>query len=129
LAWTAKGSYQHTGWNWLGWGGASAGTDISECANLVFWIKVVGAAKPPDIWINLVSNTGKNTPTAQVGFAKYCPKLFDGEWHEVVIPLRTLYGDKKDFDPKKVWEFDISAPWNESTYDFVAYIDDIGFTK
>jgi hypothetical protein len=128
LAWTAKGARAHNGWNWFGWHPADAGTDISDYTNFVFWIKGAGAKKPPDIWVDLVSNN-KNSATQQIGIGKYCPNAFDGEWHEVVIPLKALYGDKKDFGPKKTWELDISAPWNDSVFDFVAYIDDIGFTK
>jgi lysophospholipase L1-like esterase len=129
LAWTAKGARCHNGWNWFGWHPADGGTDISAYANLVFWIKVAGATKPAELWVDLVSNnSGKSTPTLQVGIAKYCPKAFDGEWHEVVVPLKDLYGDQKDFDSKKVWELDISASWDDSVYDFVAYLDDLGFS-
>jgi hypothetical protein len=130
LAWAAKGDqYRGTGWNWCGWYPADAGTDISDSANLVFSIKVMGATKPAEFTVALAcSSNGKSANTPTVNLTKYCAKAFDGEWHEVVIPLKELYGDKKEFDPKKAWEFDLGT-WNQAGVDFVAYIDDIGFTK
>jgi hypothetical protein len=121
--------YIGCGWNWHGWYPADAGTDISGCDRLRFNFKVTGDAKPADFKIHLVSNNAKSTPDVDV--SKYLGsadkgKIDDGEWHEIVIPLKELYGEKKDFDAKLAWEVDVSE-WSQDKKDFTAYLDMVQF--
>ncbi len=126
LGFTAKGQGWHQcGWNWRNWT-SKDGTDISAYPNLVFWAKVKGDAKPRQLVIVLVCSDGK--ATAQVDAVKYCPKLLDGEWHEVTMPVKDIIADKTDFDAKKAWEIQF-ANWCQDAADYVLCVDDIGFAK
>ncbi|MGB7760201.1 MAG: hypothetical protein WBL61_10245 [Bryobacteraceae bacterium] len=126
-----KGSNQWigAGWNWFNFRtGTNVGTDTSALKNLSFWIKTRGDFGGI-LRVNLLCNGDKlDTPeehTVKVEVLKYCPKLFDGEWREVVIPLTDLY-QIKGFNPKIVSEihFGLTA---EKAVDGSIFIDDIGF--
>lgn len=113
------------GWNWTMWKAADA-ADVTPYKNLVFWVKMTGETKPAELKISLASTTGKMT--GQVDAVKYCPKLMEGQWQQVVIPLKDMMADHEDFDPKKVWELEVGN-WNQAAVKFVVYIDDIGFSN
>ena len=55
------------------------------------------------------------------------PALADGEWHEVLVPLKDLTGSAPAFDPKKAWQFDLGTG-GQGDLKFTLYVDDIGFT-
>ncbi|MEI8243930.1 MAG: sialidase family protein, partial [bacterium] len=116
------------GWNWHGWYPEGSGEDITSFANLTFWVKVVGD-DPQGLAVSLVSSTTKKG-TGQVMVADYAgddANLRDGAWHEVVIPLRDLYAAGKEaFDPRHVWELDISS-WAPLKRAFSVFVDDVGF--
>ena len=120
--------YIGCGWNWHKWFPADAATDISGCDRMRFYFKVTGDAKPVDFKIRLTANNKEFS--AEVSVSKYLVamdrgKIDDGDWHEIVIPLKDLYGNKK-FDPKLAWEFGLSE-WSQSKKDFTAYIDMVQF--
>ena len=115
------------GWNWHAWWPKDAGTNITGFKNLVFWVKVAG--EKPDkagLAVGLASSTPGAKPTGQVPVLRYCPTVFDGNWHEVVIPLADLYGQKTEFDAKKAWEFNIGVTGG-GEFKFNLYFDDIAF--
>ncbi len=116
------------GWNWHGWWPADAGTDVSGYRNLSFWVKFGGDKKPEKAWpkVRLTSSNGGGKGTGEADLLRYCPGLWDGKWHEVVIPLADLYGEKTEFDAKKAWEFNVSVPCQEEIK-FNLYVDDIAF--
>lgn len=115
------------GWNWHGWWPADAGTDLTGYKNLVFWVKFGGEKKPEKAWpkVHLTSSNGGKA-TGDADLLKYCPAFWDGKWHEVVIPLADLCGEKTEFDAKKAWEFDFGVACQEDVK-FNVYIDDIAF--
>lgn len=124
LAFSGEGKdWTSCGWNWHGWWPKNAGTDISQYANLVFWLKSGGAA-PDTLKVCLTSNNRK--PTLQVSITAFCANVADGTWHEVVIPLRALYGDHTEFDPKNAWEIAIHT-YSAESRKLAFFLDDIGF--
>jgi hypothetical protein len=118
------------GWNWFGWWPADAGTNISTADRLSLWVKVTGDTKPTDFTVSLVSSGGnakKNTPALPISkYVKDGKPLTDGEWHQVVIPLKDIYADKTDFDPKLAWELDMGE-WTQDAVKFSLFIDQIQF--
>jgi hypothetical protein len=124
------------GWNWHGWKPETAGTDISAYRNFSFRVKVVeilksgkpgigGANRPSDFKVKLISSSNKHASSDEASVAKYAPDAFDGEWHEVVIPLADLIG-KSQFDPHKAWEMGVSIT-PEKEMRFSIDFDQIGF--
>jgi hypothetical protein len=110
-------------WNWNGYN--SAGTDLGRRNQLVFYVKATGQ-KPDSLDVGLGS-TG-DARTGQVSLAEYCADLWDGQWHEVTIPLADLYAkDKGQFDPSKTTELDINT-WSPAERDFTLLIGDISFS-
>ena len=123
---TGDGDKWHgCGWNWTMWKAAAA-TDVTPYANLVFWAKATGETKPAGLRISLSSVNGKMT--AQVDAVKYCPQLLDGQWHQVVIPLKDMTAGHDDFDPKKVWEIQLGN-WNQTPVKFSVFLDDLAFSN
>ena len=117
------------GWNWHGWYPSNAGTDVSAYANLVFWAKLEGEhPNSLNVKLNCSSNGGKQTLGLSVfDYMHGEEDLFDGEWHEIVVPMADLLGDgKTGFDTRKAWEFGIDS-WAPHSRAFSLYIDDVGF--
>ena len=120
------------GWNWFGWWPADAGTDVSGFKHLSFWMKIEAASPkdapdPGSLVVSLTSSkdNGKNTNDELV--AKFDPKLYDGDWHEIVLPMSLMTGGKGAvFNPKAAWQFNIGS-WSADPRKFVIYLDDIGF--
>ena len=113
------------GWNWHSWYPKDSGTDISGFTTLTFWIKVVGE-KPQGASVSVDLNcSGDGTkPTAQAKVLKYCPNLFDGQWHEVAVPLKDMPAPP-EFNLKKAWMIDVGVSGAEVKLNI--YIDDIAF--
>jgi len=90
-------------------------------------VKFAGDKKPEKAWpkVHLTSSNGGKA-SGDADLLKYCPDLWDGKWHEVVIPLADLYREKTEFDAKKAWEFDFGVACQEDIK-FNVYIDDIAF--
>lgn len=93
------------GWDWVAFKTGAFGTDVTSMKRFTFWIKSQG--KTGDLQINLLCcGPVLDTPehhTEKVHVLKYCPKLFDGKWHEVAIPLADLTRPA-GFDPQHVCE-------------------------
>lgn len=95
--------------------------------NLSFWTKTKG--KAGGLRVNLPCN-GKapDTPeehTAMVRVPKYRPRLLDGQWHEVVIPLADL-SPARGFNPGIISELQLGLMAGDEA-DLIFFIDDIGF--
>ncbi|HEY2406226.1 MAG TPA: hypothetical protein VGI10_09495 [Polyangiaceae bacterium] len=120
------------GWNWFGWWPADGGTDVSTFKHLSFWMKIEAASPkeapdPGSLVVSLTSskNNGKNTADELV--AKFDTKLYDGQWHEIELPMSLMKSGKgSEFDPQSAWQFNIGA-WSADPRKFTIYIDDIGF--
>lgn len=124
VAFTGQGDKWHgCGWNWTLWNAAKA-TDSTPYTHLSFWVKVSGTAKPTELKLSLTSTDGKMSP--QLDALKYEPKVFDGQWHEVLIPLPDIFRDPSETDPKKLWEIELGN-WNTAAVDFTLYLDDVAF--
>jgi hypothetical protein len=96
--------------------------------NLSFWIKSKGKVRG-NLRVNLLCNGDVlDTPeehTVKVEVLKYCPSLFDGQWHEVVIPIADL-NQIIGFNPKIISEIHFGLTTEQDT-DGSFFIDDIGF--
>jgi photosystem II stability/assembly factor-like uncharacterized protein len=114
------------GWNWFAWWPKDNGTDLTGFKNLAFWMKVAGE-KPQGGAVRVALEcSGQNVkPTADGDVAKYCPGIFDGQWHEVVVPLQDLYAGKTDFDARKAWQLNVFVVGADIKVS--VFIDDIGF--
>jgi hypothetical protein len=90
------------GWNWVNWQVGPYGTDITAMKNFSFWLKVEGVAA--EMQFNLLCNGAPalDMPehhTTKVKVSKYCPQWKDGQWNQVIVPLKDLI-QPKGFDPK-----------------------------
>jgi hypothetical protein len=117
------------GWNWHAWWPTDAGDDATAYKNLVFWTK---AESKPDkqlaglqCWLVSSSNkTGKDKRGKTVQLDAYDKDVADGQWHEIVIPLKDL--DGPDLDLTKVWEIDVGM-WSQNAQEGSIKLDEIGF--
>jgi hypothetical protein len=119
------------GWNWAAFE-LNKGVDVSAMTNFTFWIKTAGAKPASELQFNLLSN-GTTPPVDQperhsqrVNVVTYCPQLFDGQWHEVVVPLKDL-AFPATFDATKVCEIQLGL-WAQDEVDSSFFIDDLAFT-
>jgi photosystem II stability/assembly factor-like uncharacterized protein len=114
-------------WNWHGWWPKDAGTDLTDFTTWTFWAKFRGT-KPANtqISVRLMSSGEKPNASANADLLKYCPDLFDGQWHEIVVPLDAIRAGAPDFNLKKAWEFQVlvSSPGD---INFTLYVDDVTF--
>lgn len=116
------------GFDWFDWKtGKDVGTDTRKMKNLTFWIKSKGATG--DLQVQLLCNGDVvDTPehhAAKVRVQKYCPKMLDGKWHEVVIPLVDMT-QPEGYDPKVVTMIDFGfMAEKEANGSFL--IDDFAF--
>jgi hypothetical protein len=121
-------TWHGAGWNWCNFKtGTNVGTDASKMKNLCFWIKSKGTGGK--LQVNLLCNGDVlDTPeehTVKVEVLTYCPKLLDGNWHEVVIPLADL-NQIKGFNPKIISEIHFGFMGDKET-DGSFIVDDISF--
>src|SRR6266540_1235888 len=132
LEWHTKGEdWKGFGWNWFGFYPEDAGTDVSKYQNLVFWIRVKadpnGNLDLKPLTVGLSNSSKVNGETESVPVVSYVDGLSDGEWHEVVIPIRELAkGKGKRFDFTKAWEFRLGE-YSLTNHEYTAFIDKIGF--
>ena len=56
----------------------------------------------------------------------YCPDVYDGRWHEVVIPLKDLYANSGPYNPKTTYELRVFTE-SPAGAKVDIYFDDIGF--
>jgi len=123
------GRWLGAGWNWLGFKKGAYGVDISQSTFLTFWVKSTGTAT--DLQINLLCNgTVADTPehhTDKVHLSAYCPKLSDGTWHLVRIPL-TAFAQPQGFDAKHVCEIQLGLMADHMVAGSYVF-DDIAFER
>lgn len=112
------------GWNWFSWA-EGYGTDITGQQKLFFWARVQESA-PKALQVSLNCGPGK-VNSRIVNVYDYCKDAADGNWHEVVIPLKDLLGADK-FDPRMVYELRVMSE-NAAGGKFSLYVDEIGFLK
>jgi hypothetical protein len=111
-------------WNWHGWWPEGAGTDIGPRSHLCFWIKAEGQ-QPDSLDVGLGSADGKKT--GLVSIAQYVPAVWDGKWHEVVVPLKDIYAkEKTEFNPAKARELDLNT-WSHQPHKFTVLFGEISF--
>ncbi len=111
------------GFNWFNWAQTQL-TDTTGFKNLSIWVKYAGGATKPTE-LNVALNCGPNKMSSEyVPLATYCPEIFDGQWHDVRIPLKDLA--KQNFDPRSVYELRVSAATTKENK-FSVFIDDVRF--
>lgn len=128
---SAKGGYVGFGWNWTSWykGGA---TNITGRKALKFAVKIVAASPevaPAGDAIRVGLRCAKAEKCGKVvpSLAKYDPKVVDGQWHDITIPLADMKPEDKDeWDDGSAWEFGLHN-WAPTPRDFTIHIDDIRF--
>ncbi len=120
---TAGGKIAIWGWNWLGWYPPS-GTDISAMKTLLVSLRVAGADKPTSVRLGLDCATRKYTKEYEL--LPHYPRLTDGGWHEVEVPLAKLIGGS-EFDPHMAWELRLIAE-APALVTADIYLDNFGFS-
>jgi len=121
-----KNGWLGCGWDWASFQVGEYGTDISTMKNFSFWLKVKGTAA--DLAFNLLCNgePALDQPqhhTEKVIVSKYCPNWKDGEWHQIIVPLKDLV-QPVGFDAKHVAEMQF---FNTGAGDGSFFIDDLAF--
>ena len=117
------GAWMGCGYNFFNWYPPESKHDISSYEFLSFWIKVEAAPGKGPNGLTVALNcslTRKGSQTVQV--ADYCPEYADGQWHEVVIPLKHL--NKDGFDVASTWEISLGQ-WSQDTRNFSVYVTEI----
>ena len=114
------------GWNWVNWQVGPYGSDITAMKYFAFWLKVEGVAA--EMRFNLLCNGAPalDMPehhTTKVIVSKYCPQWKDGEWHQIIVPLKDLI-QPKGFDATHVAEMQF---FNTGAGDGSFFIDDLAF--
>ena len=116
------------GWSWYAFKtGDDVGTDTTPYKTFSFWVKVKG--KPVAFRLNFLCN-GKvlDTPehhSERVNITDYVPNVFDGQWHEVRIPLKDLV-NSPGFNAKVVSQIQLDLSVGADVDDSF-FIDDISF--
>jgi len=128
---SCKGGYVGFGWNWTSWykGGAS---NITGRKLLKFAIQITATSPevaPSADGIRVRLGCAKQDKCGKLvqSLGKYDPKVTDGAWHEITIPLVDMKSEDKDeWDDASAWEFQLHN-WAPTPREFVAHIDDIRF--
>jgi hypothetical protein len=111
------------GWHWFQGPNNPGGTDVTNMTTFSFWIKVTGSGIPKDVDVHLRGiQTNGSGMSNLLSILPYCPNALDGQWHQVVIPLKDFTG--AGFDKTTTREFDIEATGHMK---FDAFIDDLTF--
>jgi hypothetical protein len=121
-----KNGWLGCGWDWVAFQVGEYGTDITAMKNFTFWLKVKGTVA--DFSFNLLCNGAPalDQPqhhTEKVIVSKYCPEWKDGQWHQIIVPLKDLI-QPNGFDAKYVAEMQF---FNTGAGDGSFFIDDLVF--
>lgn len=116
------GAYTGMGWNFFGYWPQDGSIDSTQYKDLSFWVKVKSNGEGPNLLNVQLNCSATKKPSNNVQIPKYCKNYNDGEWHQVIIPLKDL--EKKNFDPKTVWEINIGQ-WSPNERSFDVYVADI----
>ncbi len=123
------GNGANVGWNWHSWASDDAGTDLRGFAAITMWVRFTGGAAPRKMVMRLSCSPREPVRrTVDIELVARQPRLMDGAWHQVVVPLAELAPQGHQFDRAKAWEvsFDISSTANmEGSID----IDEIGAVR
>lgn len=121
-----KSGWLGCGWDWVNFQVGEYGTDITAMKYFTFWLKVKGTVA--DFSFNLLCNGAPalDQPqhhTEKVIVSKYCAEWKDGQWHQIIVPLKDLI-QPKGFDAKHVAEMQF---FNTGAGDGSFFIDDLAF--
>ncbi len=130
-----KTFFTNAGWVWGPYPLADGDAiDASAESKLILSLKLTRLSKDPDpaglptqIHVQpAYLSGGTATPSKQeVDLLKACPKLVDGKWHDVAIPL----SDFGAADLKKLIGINLTANNGSNDFQFDLFIDDIGFAR
>jgi hypothetical protein len=121
----AKTFFINAGWHWFPYPAKDTdGTDCSACKNLVLSVKCQ-AKFPLSKFTVGIGSPGKSGKDVDVLPAN--PKLANGDWHDIVVPLSDL--QEGGVDLKKLTDVRFTANNGNGEFDFDMYIDNIGFAK
>ena len=127
-------AWQGGGWNWFGWWPETAGSDFRPYTHLTLWIQIVpktpeSGPEPGALGFSFGCSAGKKN-SAAITLSKYDKNLFDGQWHQVTIPLADFYVGKEgaEFDPGTAWEFRLNH-WAGTVRNFDVILDDVAVEK
>jgi len=119
-----------SGWSWVDWYPANAGTSVTAYRSLTFQIRVEtksqnDAAEPANVSVALGCSSGRKASKAVV-IQPYDRSFDDGKWHKLRIPL-TAFAKANDgtaFDLETLWDFRLST-WSATSREFDIYVDQI----
>ena len=122
----AKTYFINAGWLWMIYPLTDAqATDATGYSKLVLSLKLAGAAKPVKLTfaLDLIANGQSQVGTA-VDLIALAPKLADGDWHDVAIPLSALGAEGK-----KLGGLTMTANNGANLFTYDLYLDNIGLSK
>jgi hypothetical protein len=117
------------GWNFTSWY-APAAADATGRKTLKVMLKITAenadlAPAVDALQIGLRCAKTKQCNAGLQNLKKYEPKIADGQWHELSIPLGDMKPEKGSiWDPGSVWELNLSQ-WAPTPKKFVMAVDDI----
>ena len=116
------------GWGWYAFKtGEDVGADTTPFKTFSFWVNTAG--KPVTFRLNFLCNgTVLDTPehhSSRVDITDYVPDVFDGQWHEVRIPLKDLV-NSPGFNARVVSQLQLDLSVGADVDDSI-FIDDISF--
>lgn len=94
-------TFAEWGFQWAPYGPEFQGTDIRPFKAIALEVRAYGPMLPTDLLLSLRS-PGDHHLTVNDSLVKREPKLFDGAWHRIVVPMKDLKARDEKFDPEHV---------------------------
>jgi hypothetical protein len=94
-------TFAEWGFQWAPWKPEFEGTDIRPFKAIALEIRGYGPQLPSDLLLSLRS-PGDHHLTVNDSLIKREPKLLDGRWHRIVVPMTDLMARDEKFDPQHV---------------------------
>lgn len=130
-----RNTFVECGWQWAPWSPPFLGTDLSRYDTLELSIRIDGPHVPHQISPNLPSDValslaspGDHKVTERGSLKSRDPKVMDGKWHQIFIPLKSLYTSQMKFDKNHATQVILGA-WNGPAGDFTVSIRKLAFVK
>ena len=90
-------TFAEWGWQWAPWNPNFEGTDFRPYKTVAVELKVAGPKLPTDLLLSFRS-PGDHHLTRNDSLKKRDPKLFNGEWRRIEVPLTDLKGRDEKYD-------------------------------
>ncbi len=90
-------TFAEWGWQWAPWSPKFEGTDLRPYRSLLLELRVTGPKLPTDLLLSLAS-PGDHHLTVNLPLLMRDPKLMDGSWRTLHVPIADLKARDTKFD-------------------------------